>query len=83
MNSGRTSSLRSSDFVNRKPLSRLVDRYDAESRIRHFGCRQQHSCMVLAQLSQREGLRNIATCLNARSSASTLIDANDQRDWRV
>ena len=83
------------DLVNRKTLSRLVERYDAESRVRHFGCRQQLICMAFAQLSWREGLRDIADCLNARPHAryhlgfrepiakSTLADANDQRDWRL
>ena len=76
-------------------LSRLVERYDAESRVRHFGCRQQLICMAFAQLTWREGLRDIATCLNARPEAlyhlgfrepvakSTLADANEQRDWRL
>lgn len=76
-------------------LARLVQRYNAESRVRHFGCRQQFICMAFAQLTWREGLRDIATCLNARRDAlyhlgfqepvakSTLGDANEQRDWRL
>ena len=51
--------------------------------------------MSFAQLTWREGLRDIADCLNARPSAryhlgfrepvakSTLADANEQRDWRL
>jgi hypothetical protein len=51
--------------------------------------------MAFAQLTWREGLRDIATCLNARSEAlyhlgsrekvakSTLADANEQRDYRL
>jgi hypothetical protein len=54
------------DLVERKTLSRLVARYGAEERVRHFKCRQQFICMVFAQLTSREGLRDIATCLNAR-----------------
>lgn len=68
MNSGRHILSRILDLVDRKTLSRLVERYDAESRVRHFGCRQQLVCMVFAQLTWREGLRDIATCLNARPS---------------
>jgi hypothetical protein len=83
------------DLVHGQTLSRLVERYDAESRVRHFGCRQQLICMAFAQLTWREGLRDIATCLNARPTAlyhlgfsepvakSTLADANEQRDWRL
>lgn len=95
MNSGRYILSQVLDLVDRKSLSRLVQRYDAESKVRHFGCRQQLICMAFAQLTWREGLRDIATCLNARSEAlyhlgfrervakSTLADANEQRDWRL
>jgi hypothetical protein len=95
MNTGRSILSQVLDLVDRKTLFRLVKRYDAESRVRHFGCRQQLICMAFAQLTWREGLRDIATCLNARSEAlyhlgfrepvakSTLADANEQRDWRL
>jgi hypothetical protein len=95
MNSGHHILSQVLDLVDRKTLTRLVDRYDAESRVRHFGCRQQLICMAFAQLTWREGLRDIATCLNARPEAlyhlgfrepvakSTLADANEQRDWRL
>lgn len=95
MNSGRFVLSQILDLVHRQTLDRLVKRYDAESRVRHFGCRQQLVCMVFAQLTWREGLRDIATCLNARPSnlhhlgfsqpvaKSTLADANEQRDWRL
>jgi hypothetical protein len=95
MNSGRYVLSQVLDLVDRKSLSRLVQRYDAETKVRHFGCRQQLICMAFAQLTWREGLRDIATCLNARSEAlyhlgfrervakSTLADANEQRDWRL
>ncbi len=95
MNSGRYILSQVLDLVHRQTLDRLVERYDAESRVRHFGCRQQLICMAFAQMTWREGLRDIATCLNARPEAlyhlgfrqpvakSTLADANDQRDWRL
>jgi len=95
MNSGRFILSQVLDLVHRQTLDRLMERYDAHSRVRHFGCRQQLICMAFAQLTWREGLRDIATCLNARPEAlyhlgfrepvakSTLADANDQRDWRL
>ena len=95
MNTGRTILSQVLELVHRQMLDRLVKRYDAESRVRHFGCRQQLTCMAFAQLTWREGLRDIATCLNARSESlyhlgfrepvakSTLADANEQRDWRL
>jgi hypothetical protein len=66
MNSGRYVLSQILDLVDRKTLSRLVNRYDAECRVKHFGCRQQLICMAFAQLTWREGLRDIATCLNAK-----------------
>ncbi|MCX6979188.1 MAG: IS4 family transposase [Verrucomicrobia bacterium] len=95
MNSGRYVLTQLLDLVHWQTLARLVARFDAESRVRHFGCRQQLICMAFAQLTWREGLRDIATCLNARPEAlyhlgfrepvakSTLADANEQRDWRL
>ena len=95
MNTGRYVLSQVLDLVHWQTLSRLVQRYDAESKVRHFGCRQQLICMAFAQLTWREGLRDIATCLNARGEAlyhlgfrervakSTLADANEQRDYRL
>jgi hypothetical protein len=95
MNTGRYVLSQVLDQVHGQTLSRLVERYAAESRVRHFGCRQQFICMAFAQLTWREGLRDIETCLNARPEAlyhlgfrgpvakSTLADANEQRDWRL
>ena len=95
MNSGRYVLSQVLDLVHWQTLARLVERYDADSRVKHFGCRQQLICMAFAQLTWREGLRDIATCLNAKPEAlyhlgfrepvakSTLADANEQRDWRL
>ena len=95
MNSGRFVLSQILDQVHWQTLGRLVDRYNAEARVRHFGCRQQLICMAFAQLTWREGLRDIETCLNARPEAlyhlgfrepvakSTLADANESRDWRL
>jgi hypothetical protein len=95
MNTGRYVISQILDLVHWQTLARLVGRYNAESRVRHFGCRQQFIAMAFAQLTWREGLRDIVDCLNARPSTryhlgfreplakSTLADANEQRDWRL
>ena len=95
MNAGRYVISQLLDLVHRETLSRFAERYEAEKRVRHFGCRQQLACMVFAQLTGREGLRDIVDCLNARPQVlyhlgfreplarSTLADANEQRDWRM
>jgi len=83
------------NFVHWEKSQRLARRYEPNQKIKHFGFRQQFICMVFAQLTWREGLRDIETCLNARPEClyhlgfekpmarSTLAEANEQRDWRV
>jgi len=95
MNTGRYVVSQIMDLIHRQTLERLVTRYGAESRVRHFGCRQQLICMVFAQLTWRESLRDIEACLNAKPETlyhlgfraplarATLAEANEQRDWRL
>ncbi len=63
MNTGRYVLSQIIELVERKTLSRLVARYGAEERVRHFKCRQQFICMVFAQMTSRDGLRDIAKSL--------------------
>ena len=95
MNSGRYILSQLLNVIHRQTLDRAVKQHGAESGIHHFGFRQQLVCMFFAQLTHRESLRDIATCLNAKPSAlyhlgfrkpvakSTLADANEHRDWRI
>lgn len=74
---------------------RIVERYGGDRRVRDFSCASQFRCMAFAQLSYRESLRDIETCLRAQSAKlyhlgirgsvarSTLADANEARDWRI
>lgn len=95
MNSGRFILSQVLDLVHRQTLDRIVKRYEPTISVRHFGFRQQLTCMVFAQMTSRDGLRDIVTCLNARAETlyhlgftepvakSTLADANENRDWRI
>jgi len=84
------------DWVPRRPFETCVRRYGGDRRVRRFSCRDQFLCMAFAQLTYRESLRDIETCLRAmeaklyhagfrggRVSRSTLADANERRDWRI
>jgi hypothetical protein len=66
MNSGRFVLTQILDLIHWQTLSRLVSKYNAESKVRHFGVRQQLICMAFAQLTWRNGLRDIEACLNAK-----------------
>ena len=76
-------------------FDKFVARYRGDHRIQTFFCREQFLCMAFAQLTYRDGLRDIETCLRTLGlklyhagirgpiSRSTLADANQQRDWRI
>ena len=83
------------DLISRHEFNACVKRYGGDRRLRHFSCRDQFLCMAFAQLTFRESLRDIETCLRSlgpklyragfrcRVSRSTLADANRLRDWRI
>jgi Domain of unknown function (DUF4372) len=51
-----------------KTFGRIVERYRGDHRVREFSCANQFRCMAFAQLTYRESLRDIATCLRAQST---------------
>jgi hypothetical protein len=59
MNSGRYVLSQVLEHIHWQTLKRLCVCYGTETRARHFGCRQQLICMVFAQLTWREGLRDL------------------------
>ena len=83
------------DFLPRHEFNSCVRRYGGNRRPRGFTCRDQFLCLAFAQLTFRESLRDIETCLRAvepklyhagfrgRVSRSTLADANQVHDWRI
>jgi hypothetical protein len=82
-------------LLPRHEFNACVRRYRGDYRSRGFSCRDQFLCMAFAQLTFRESLRDIETCLRSlqpklyhagfrgRVSRSTLGDANRLRDWRI
>ncbi len=95
MNSGRIIFPQLMSFLPEREFSKCVHRYRGKYHIRTFSCFDQFLCMAFAQLTYRESLRDIETCLRAmqpklyhagirgRVSRSTLADANEKRDWRI
>ena len=85
-------------FMDHLPLHtfrRCVNRYAGKHPPLSFSHLDQFLCMAFAQLTFRESLRDIETCLRAHSgklyhmgirghvARSTLADANEVRDWRI
>jgi hypothetical protein len=74
---------------------RIVARYAGEHKVKSFSCLDHFLCMAFAQLTFRESLRDIETCLRAQQSKlyhlgirssvarNTLANANAVRDWRI
>ena len=95
MHEGRLIFAQLMDFVPKRDFDACVKRYRGHYRVRDFSCRDQFLAMAFAQMTYRQSLRDIETCLNAiqgklyhagfrgRVSRSTLSDANRRRDWRI
>jgi len=95
MNQGKTVFSQIISRIQPEQFHRCVARYGGDSRARSFSCWDQFLAMAFAQLTYRESLRDIETCLcsrggqlyhlgfRARVSRSTLAEANETRDWRI
>ena len=95
MNLDRTIFSQLMDFVPRHTFRSAVKLYHGDRRVRQFTCWEQFLCMAFAQLTYRESLRDIETCLrslgaklyhcgiHSHVARSTLADANEQRPWQI
>jgi hypothetical protein len=83
------------DYFPLRRFKTCVDRYNGDKAIKSLSCLDQFRYMAFAQLTYRESMRDLITCLKAvkpmlyhmgiRSTPakSTLADANCKRDWRI
>src|SRR5438477_8099930 len=95
MNTGRTVFSQLMDYLPTYEFEKCVNRYSGDYRSRSLSCRDQFLAMAFAQLTYRESLRDIESCLRSVGSKLyhmgfrgtvarfTLADANDARDWRI
>lgn len=95
MHLGKTVFTQLMDFIPAHEFRRCVNRYQGNYKVTSFSCWDQFLCMAFAQLTYRESLRDIETCLRALGSRlyhlgirghvarSTLADANETRDFRI
>ena len=95
MNLGKTLFAQLMEFVPWTSFARIVAQYGGDARVRSLCCTEQFRAMAFAQLTYRESLRDIETCLRANQTKlygmgfrspikrSTLADANEGRDWRI
>ena len=95
MNIERTVFSQILDFIPKHQFRVCVNRYNGNYRTKSFSCFDQYLTMAFAQLTYRDSLRDVETCLRAledklyrcgfrgKISRSTLADANEKRDWQI
>ena len=95
MNDGKTVFAQLFEHIPMNEFRKAVRRYRGEYKVQKFSCLDQFLCMAFAQLTFRESLRDIETCLRTVRpklyhmgirggiSRTTLAKANENRDWRI
>jgi len=95
MNEGRTVFAQLLDFLPKYEFDKCVARYHGNRRVRKLPAYEQFLVLAFAQLTWRESLRDIETCLASfgpklyhagirqPTARSTLADANENRDWHI
>lgn len=95
MNQGRTVFAQLMDELLKYEFDKCIRRYAGNKRVRTLPTYEQFLVLSFAQLTYRESLRDIETCLRALgpklyhsglgqpTARSTLADANEKRDWRI
>lgn len=95
MNSGKYVFAQLLQFINRYEFEKCVKRYNGNYRVRHLNCWNQFVQLFFGQLTSRNSLRDIRTCLKAHKNKlyhlgikqnvnqSSLSRANERRDWRI
>ena len=95
MNTGKTVFAQILEHLPRYEFDKFVEKYKGNHRVRRFSCYDQFLCLAYSQLTYRESLRDIETCLNSHHeklyhigfrgqiSRSTMADAGEMRDYRI
>jgi hypothetical protein len=95
MNAGKTVFAQILEHLPRYEFDKFVKKYKGNHRVRKFPCYDQFLCLAYAQLTYRESLRDIETCLNSHHeklyhigfrgqiSRSTMARAGEMRDCQI
>ncbi|MDR2906702.1 MAG: IS4 family transposase [Bacteroidales bacterium] len=95
MNSGQYIFRQIISYMSVYEFDKCVNRYEGNKKVRELNCRNQFLQLFFGQLTGRNGLRDIHTCLKAHQSSlyhlgirqlasfSTLARANENRDSRI
>lgn len=95
MNVGKTLFAQVMEYVPWKTFGRIIERHGGDAGVRTLDCADLFRVMAFSQLTWRESLRDIESCLASNPSKlfhmglggaparSTLADALNQRDWHI
>jgi hypothetical protein len=95
MNSGKYVFAQLLQFINRYEFEKFVSLYNGDYRTRDLNCWNQFIQLFFGQLTSRNSLRDICTCLKAHRNKlyhigikqyvnqSTLSRANERRDFQI
>ena len=95
MNTGKTIFSQVMEFLPLYEFHKCVQHYQGDYKVQSFSCMDQFLSMAFAQLTYRESLRDIESCLRfmrpklyhmgfrGQISRNTLANANNQRDWHI
>ena len=95
MNKGKFVFAQLASLITRYEFDKCVLRYQGDYKVQDFSCWNQFLCMIFGQLTHRESIRDIITCLKAHRNKvfhlgikqivahSTLTRANENRSWQI
>lgn len=95
MNTGRSLLSQILTYMPKYQFDKIIEKYKGNYKAQEFSCWEQYVCMVFAQLTYRESLRDIESCLEAFGSKlyhcgikskvakSTLSYWNEKTNWNI
>ena len=81
MNLGKTLFAQLMEFVPWTSFARIVERYGGDSGVRVLNCTEHFRAMAFAQLTYRESLRDIETCLLANQTKLYSMGFRSPEKW--
>ena len=95
MYSGTTIFSQILSYLPKRKFDGVVKKYKGNHGTRKFSCWDQFLCMGFAQLTYRNGIRDVEACLKSQPKKlyhmgikgnpfkNNISDANRKRDWRI
>ncbi|MFI5188625.1 MAG: IS4 family transposase [Chitinophagales bacterium] len=95
MNTGKYVFSQVTSLLDPNDFTKCIKKYNGNYKVKHFTCWHQLMCLMFGQLSHRESLSDLITCLSTQQnqwyhlgmgtglSKNNLAHANEHRDWRI